>query len=300
MNDQPSLLYQARTLAYRALPPSAHGWLHRIKHTLFTPADEKAGWAERVETIQGAPDYEKIPRAPGAGEVRGGFQTMHNGQRVLAGSYHGVAGQEMLRACRGVHEPQEETAFGEVIGQLPPGSVMIEAGAYWAFYSMWFAARVKDARCFCIEPDERNLAYGRANFEANGLRGSFHHGYLGQEPGQAEDGIEIVAIDAFLTEQKIGHVGMLHADIQGFELDLLQGARDALARHAVDWLFISTHSPELHRACRAFLASLGYHVALSVDLAESYSIDGILAAKAPGAPGPETITIARRPSADHQ
>lgn len=289
-----SALFRLRTQAYRHLPLGAHRWLHWIKHAFFTSAGEKAAWDARVAAIQSSPDYPLIPRAPGAGETRGGYQIMHTGQRVLAGSYHGVAGETMLRACRGVHEPQEERAFGAVLPHLPAGSVMVEAGAYWAFYSLWLAVKVPGARCFCVEPDERNLAYGRANFAANAVAGTFEHGYVGAEPGRAPDGVPVVAVDEFLHRHGLDRIGLLHSDIQGFELDLLRGAAGALGRHAVDWLFVSTHGEALHQECEAFLQVRGYRIVVSINLPESYSVDGLLVAKAPGVLGPETMELSRR------
>ena len=47
----------------------------------------------------------------------------------LADGYYGDGITRMLRKNRGAHEPQEEVVFDAVIHALPPGSVMIEAGA---------------------------------------------------------------------------------------------------------------------------------------------------------------------------
>ncbi len=33
----------------------------------------------------------------------------------------------------------EERLFGEVLEWMPSGAVMVELGAYWAYYSTWFA-----------------------------------------------------------------------------------------------------------------------------------------------------------------
>ena len=96
---------------------------------------------------------------------------MHNGTRIAYGSY-GTEDTEyvmrMLAANRGVHEPQEEKIFQQVLPLMPAGAVMLELGAYWGFYSLWFTRAVAGARCFLVEPTWSNLNAGRLNFSLNG------------------------------------------------------------------------------------------------------------------------------------
>ena len=75
---------------------------------------------------------------------------MHNGLRVLYGRYYGSWVNEIISQLKGVHEPQEERVFYEVLKHIPAGATMVEAGCYWGYYSMWFARQVQDARG---EPD---------------------------------------------------------------------------------------------------------------------------------------------------
>ena len=49
----------------------------------------------------------------------------------------------MLLENKGVHEPQEEKAFLEVLNYVEKGSTMIELGSYWGFYSLWFNKKIK-------------------------------------------------------------------------------------------------------------------------------------------------------------
>lgn len=199
-----------------------------------------------------------IERVPLAGIVEGNEVILHNGNRVPisgAGAYYGPFSQ-LLIINRGVHEPLEEYVFQELIKSLPAAPLMIELGAYWAHYSMWLKKERPNASVIMVEPDPGNLAAGRANFSRNGYEGEFIQGVVAK--GQW-------VLDPFLKFRRIAHVDVLHVDIQGYEAELLEGARDALGRALVDYLFVSTHSQALHQRIVGELSGFGYRVEVSSD-----------------------------------
>ena len=62
---------------------------------------------------------------------------------------------------------------------------------------------------------------------------------------------------------------MLHADIQGFERRMLEGARKTFARKAIDYIFVSTHrakKPEyadinaIHNQCLEFFHEIDFFI----------------------------------------
>ena len=241
-------------------------------------------------------DNAKIPRVPEAGTVREGHLIMHNGLRIVPDSYTGPGMTRLLEKNRGVHEPQEEYAFGEVLAWLAEREAathtMIELGSYWAFYSLWFQAVLPEARSFCVEPDAGNLAFGEQNFRANGRTGDFTRAYVGAQPSTGTP--PTITVDSFLREKGLDHVDILHADIQGHELEMLRGAQQTLARGAVDYLFISTHHNFLHYRCIDELTNLGYVVLAEADLLETCSTDGLIVAGRKGLPRLERIPITPR------
>ncbi len=168
---------------------------------------------------------------------------------------------------------------------------MLELGAYWAYYSLWFAKTVKDARCFLVEPASENLRSGERNFEINGARGVFTQAFVGSSDATDREGRRFVAVDPFCERNGIDHLAILHADIQGGEVDMLAGAKMLLGRKAVDWVFISTHSNKLHYECVKILKSYGYLIVASADLDETYSTDGLIVAKADAALEPARIEM---------
>lgn len=264
-------------------------------------------WPSRIRLAVSCRDADHLPRVPQAGEIltEGGVdvQIMHNGVRVLKDGYYNEHLTAIIREQKGVHEPQEEAVFAQVLAQIGPNSTMLELGAYWGYYSLWFASTVPGARNILVEPSPENLRVGMRNFELNHRQGVFYNAYVAEPAGRLAKTstaagavlIPTFAVDAFLAAQQIERLNILHADIQGAELQMLQGARASLATHRIDYIFISTHSDRtLHGPCQDVLRSHGYEVLVEHSMAESYSYDGLIVAKAPQAPAIRPVAISKR------
>ncbi len=250
-------------------------------------------WRERIDTVVACPDNARLERVPDAGKVFPEYQLLANGMKITLGSYYDYGNTHLLIANRGVHEPQEEYAFEQVLKSLNPGSTMMELGSYWAFYSMWFARTVPTARCIMVEPDPHKMNFGKLNFKLNGLAGSFDLGFIDDE-SRPDARIPTYAVDYLMEKHHVQHLHVLHSDIQGYELAMLKGARKSLQRGVIDYVFISTHTNKLHRECIDHLAGYGYRVVCDANLDESFSVDGLIVAKRSGAPGPDTLAISKR------
>ncbi len=288
----PSALERLRSGALRlkrALDAVTRRTLLRASH-----ARKARDWERRVADVLACPDLAALPRVPDAGRLAGGVQIMHNGLRVVEGSYYRWRGTRMFAATGGVHEPQEERAFAEVLKFVPPGGVMLELGAYWGFYSMWFAQQIPRARCVLVEPRLVNLDLGRANFRLNGLEGEFVRAAVGAAPGRVPRLGRMTCVDELVEERGLAHVDILHADIQGFEGEMLKGAERTLRAGKVRFAFVSTHTPELHAACRETLRAHNFDIIADADLKGTFSSDGILVGQLRGTEGPGPVAISRR------
>lgn len=253
-----------------------------------------ADWRRRIDDVRACPDNAFIPRVPDAGILKDGLITMHNGIKVSALGYYGAGTMNMLVENAGVHEPQEERAFAAVLKLIPAGGTMLEVGAYWGFYSVWFAKTIERSRNVLLEPEPENLKSARENFRINGATAVFDSAYVGAADGRAENGTPIITIDSLCARHGINHLAILHADIQGFEVEMLRGANRMLSGGHVDYVFISTHSNELHDSCAETLKSLGYLILASANLDETSSVDGLLVARRGSLDGPEEIPITRK------
>lgn len=250
-------------------------------------------WEKRKQEILACPDNKAIRRCAEAGAIQKGKQVMHNGIRIQLGSYYGPEYAQVLLQNRGVHEPQEETVFAEVLKHLPPGAVMLELGAFWGFYSMWFNREVTEAKNFLIEPDRFNLGQGKRNFRLNRMYGHFTQAFVGKKTDRTGK-IPVVSIDEFMQNQKIEKIHILHSDIQGAEVDMLEGAVKAAAEQRIDYIFISTHASDLHHRCLNWLNSHGFRILAEADLDNTFSEDGLIAAAAHVVPVPERVEIAMK------
>ena len=258
-----------------------HWYLRKIKYFYFLGAwhlllEKKAKdddyWG-RCREVLADPNNKYIPRVKDAGKIIGGNLIMHNGLKVKMGdfAYAGDFAYTVLTANKGVHEPQEERAFAEVLKHMPAAATMIELGSYWGFYSMWFNKQVNNAACYMIEPNEKFLLCGRENFKLNNMRGVFIKGKIG---------VGGMGIDDFIRQNRIDTVHMLHSDIQGAELEMLQSCRQSIAEGKIWYFFISTHSQKLHYDCLSFLRDSGYEIIVSADFDYgTYCCDGVLAAR---------------------
>lgn len=252
-------------------------------------------WLGRIADIQACADYTPIRKDANAGKIIRGKQYMHNGIRIYPDSYYGYAGTALLVHNAGIHEPQEEYIFQQVLPWFEPGASMLELGSFWAFYSMWFATEVPGAKNYLLEPVDLNLSIGQDNFELNGLKGNFLKGYAGDSNETAPDGIPVYNLEGIAAHFNLSHIHLLHCDIQGFEKEFLNGAVSWLQNKAIDWLFISTHSEEIQQHCLDLLRNQGYHILADIPLAHSYSVDGLITAVAPGVKRPDSLAYHSKP-----
>ena len=265
-------------------------WKHELRHWIATE-----DWTTRIRDAVAAPDNAFIPRHANAGKILDGQLIMHNGLRVGELSYAGEGNRNLIVANRGVHEPQEERVFQEVLKQMPKGATMLELGSFWAFYSMWFYQVVPEAVCYCVEPETHNLEMGRNNFALNfgatPARVSFTRAYVGPVDGQAPNGVPIISVDGFVESHRIERLHLLHVDTQGWEFAALGGARKTLDARRVDYLFLSTHGNQLHYQCLRELRERDFVVLADVDYLDSYSFDGLIVARRRELPGLEPVPL---------
>ena len=216
-----------------------------------------------------------IERNPMAGIIEQNEVCLHNGNWVpLTGdyAYYGIF-SHLLAMNRGVHEPLEEYIFQELLRVLPHTPTMIELGAYWGHYSMWLKRIRPGATVVLVEPEKLNIQAGVHNFNRNGFMGTFIQSLVGH--GNLE-------IDSFLRNQGIAHLDILHADIQGSEVEMLEDSKKSLGARLIDYLFISTHSQTLHGQVLAELSRVGYRIEVSSDFDhDTTSYDGLVFASSP-------------------
>lgn len=246
-------------------------------------------WRGRIDEVKLAPDNAYIKRVPKAGMVEDYYLTMHNGIKICGNGYYGSGMLNLLIENQGVHEPQEERAFNDILKYIASDCTMLELGSYWSFYSLTLLNHHPSAHCYLVEPSLRNLIAGKINFELNGRDGHFSQLSIGDTVTESQ-----TTVDTFCDKHDIKLLDILHADIQGFELKMLHGASHMLRSGRIHYIFISTHSQELHYACCEELEKNGYTILASADLDETFSWDGLIVAKLASIKHPPSLTISHK------
>ena len=83
--------------------------------------------------------------------------------------------------------------------------------------------------------------------------------------GSAKTSAQTITIPTITLDVLMDRIGapvaLCQMDVQGLELEVLQGGRKTLSDGSVTTFLIGTHSPELHRDCLGLLRADGYEVA---------------------------------------
>jgi hypothetical protein len=227
---------------------------------------------QRFREVLSDPSNLFIKRHENSGILENDIITLHNGLRVYNNCYYDNF-TNVLILNKGVHEPSEERAFDLVLDKLRKESghkVMIELGSYWAFYSMWFKKEISDSSAYCIEPDGANLLSGMKNFDLNSLEANFTTGFIDN------DGINLLE---FCREKNINYIDILHSDIQGYEFLMLDQMNAYFEQKKINYVFISTHTDELHYQCINFLTKKDYMIiCIAYFTKQTFHFDGFILA----------------------
>jgi hypothetical protein len=120
------------------------------------------------------------------------------------------------------------------------------------------------------QPDINNLNIGKKNAELNNVNIDFTQGFIGKKH---------INVMNFMKEKNIEVVDILHSDIQGYEFEMLTDIEPLLKDKKIKYLFISTHSNEIHYKCIDLLKHNNYYIIASADFdTETFCYDGIIVA----------------------
>ncbi len=243
-------------------------------------------------------DCDDIPKVRNAGKILdvGGerIQIMHEGSKVVAGGYYGDWMARIIESLRGHHEPQEEFVFHHIIKHARPASLIVELGAFWAYYSNWYLGAVSNAWAVCVEPDANYLACGQRNLELNNRRATMINGCIGARYNsrfkfQRESDGRVVEIPCHEVKSILEAIGkqpveLLHIDAQGAELPFLESAREVISGGLIRFVFLSTHhksisgSPSTHEDCLSLIDNMGGVILAQHSVEQSFSGDGLVVA----------------------
>ena len=164
--------------------------------------------------------------------------------------------------------------------QVKEGDVVVDAGAYPGDYTIFAAKRVGNSgRVIAFEPDERNrVVLGRnlAGRKLNNVtvvpKGLWNReADLGFAPGgfgskvvssnESDATIPVTTLDGALRQLGIAKINVLKMDIEGAEIQAVEGCRETLSRSDAFVCIASYHlvgGTDTSARMETFLRSIGY------------------------------------------
>jgi FkbM family methyltransferase len=201
--------------------------------------------------------------------------------RILRGPLRGkkwITGAGPEGWWLGISEQEKLRFVSQVIGQ---GEVFFDVGANVGLYSLLAATKLgPTGRVFAFEPAKRNCDFftlhmqlnrvqnvdllpvaigthdGAANFDDDGDPVGFRL----SDKGKAR--VEQRSIDSLVQSKELPPPRYLKIDVEGAELQVLEGASATVERNHPD-ILIETHDrfvSGVHKACRQWLEGRGYEV----------------------------------------
>jgi FkbM family methyltransferase len=168
---------------------------------------------------------------------------------------------EVMRLLREGHFESLEQAFLWLF--LRPGDVVVDAGAHWGLYSV-LAGRAANSQCevHAFEPAEATVPYLRRNLALNGIKNvtvvtsalwsksrllgfneiagdlSSHSHVVTGNPREATHEISAVRLSDYINSLKIETVTVAKIDTEGSEIEIINGAEDAILKGSLPVLLV--------------------------------------------------------------
>lgn len=142
---------------------------------------------------------------------------------------------------------------------LRPGMVAIDVGANIGYLAMYLRHRIgPSGELFCFEPEPENYAELEANLRRNHLDNchaigaavgaqegtvSFARGLNGHVTPEGTPGISVpvITLDTFVEQRSLPRVDFVKIDVEGFEVDVLNGMKALLSRPDKPLMYIEVH-----------------------------------------------------------
>lgn len=163
--------------------------------------------------------------------------------------------QHHTQVCLGLYE-RELHSYLSSLGSTAVAA--IDAGAADGAYSLYFLRSSKIKAVYAFEPDPAMRVLMLANVALNGFGGDGRL-QLSESPVGAGGSSISVALDDLSST--IAGPCVVKVDVEGGELQVLEGSRRLLERGGASWI-IETHSRELESNCVELLQSYGLKVTI--------------------------------------
>ncbi len=148
---------------------------------------------------------------------------------------------------------------------VEPSDTIIDIGAHIGSETILLASKLgKKGKIFSFEPTPSTFAELQQNISINTFSSQvyleqlvvsrsnsiakFYLGEtsetnsLGEDPNAKSITLQCVTLDRYALKKHIKHINLLKVDVEGFESDIMQGARKLLQNHQIDCMVIEINS----------------------------------------------------------
>jgi len=160
--------------------------------------------------------------------------------------------------------------FENIVNELKDKNLekysIIELGSNQAYYSLLFRSILKDkeVKTILVEPHDPYMIRGVQHFEMNQYEGHFVNKSIGGKWIAHNSSFDkpVTSVDELIQEYDIELLSVLHSDIDGSEISMLEGSHWALLNKKIDYAFILTHGLETHLECLEIISKYDYEIIL--------------------------------------
>lgn len=212
-----------------------------------------------------------------------------------------------------IHEPEEEKWFLRMLEYYKNTShaILLDIGAAIGYYSILAKKAIPSLEIHAFEPFQKHAQYMRDNILLNNLSLddiTVHEVAISDTTGKSQFQLDTFSstlintppqnfFRSLLKKQKVAPnvtyvqtisldnlcsklnqtVSLAKVDVQGFEIQVLRGAEQAIQKKQIKTWIIGTHSSQLHQDCLSLLQNAGYSIHFEENVVENQP-DGIIVA----------------------
>ena len=173
--------------------------------------------------------------------------------------------------------------------KIRKGDVVFDCGAFHGLYGMFVSRDAGDGgKIYCFEPDDRNFMRLEKNIRANGIKnvipvkkglwnrsgkvrfseGSDHgsHILIGDADENGADFVDATTLEDFCRERRISRLDFVKMDIEGAELEAIEGSLNLISKSRINFGIASYHvrnGEKTFKKLETIFSGIGYRASTS-------------------------------------
>lgn len=208
--------------------------------------------------------------------------TKKYGFKVSVNQFHGKVSEDYYDESEEILIKEFEKQCLQLKNENKINYSMIEVGSNQCYYSLLFKHILGKQKTLniMIEPHPPYFEQGKIEFQLNSCEGVFYNRGIGNswKIGNKTFDVAPITFHEILKNNNLNEVDIIQADIDGSELFLLESESEFFKQHKTKYLFLGTHSHELHQDCLKKLEDYNYKIILN-DMSFKIGYDSLIVAK---------------------